>query len=96
MRHLIRMLSSLISNWRSAEETLPSAPVSRAPSVLPRRIESPQEELARMREARAHAKEKIKTFRTFRTEAMARDCEQSLHAIERRMRALEMNLRRAA
>ncbi len=96
MRNVFRMLGSLYSSWRFIFEVDPEAPVTHLPRSGAGRSESPEEELHRMREARAQTQEKVKHFRTLALGTLARSYEESLRAIERRIQALEMNQRPAA
>ncbi len=96
MPSILRSFVSLYRRWRFSEEPEPRASFHRPPGRRPTRGETPEEELARLREVYARAKEKFEYFQGLGLDALARHYGWMLAAIELRIKALEIGRRPAA
>jgi hypothetical protein len=74
------------SRWKYAEEE--DAPAASSPHR--RSSETPQEEIARLRQTIARERRNLKDFQRFECAGLAGPCESSIRAMESRIRALEM------
>ena len=85
MRTLWSALMGVYTRWKFVEE---EAPAEQASSSRP--VESPQEEISRLRQAIARERRNLQTFIRFNCAALAGPVESSIRAMESRIRALEM------
>ena len=93
------LFRTLLNSLNSKTRSVPDSELERVPSdnrSFPLKAETPREELHRLRVAYRHESEKIITFRNFGMNEMIRTSEETLHAIERRMKALEDRFSAAA
>lgn len=90
MRNLIGVLVRIYRRWRFVEELV--EPTERVPQRVER---TPERELQSLREAVARQEHKVEEYRRMHCDSLARDCEASVRALRLRIRALEMDLRRA-
>jgi hypothetical protein len=85
MRALWTALVGVYTRWKFVEEDAPS------PASGPGKAsESPQEEIARLRQVIAREQRNLQTFVRFNCAALAGPVESSIRAMESRIRALEM------
>lgn len=74
------------SRWKYVEED--DAPTASAARV--RSSETPQEEIARLRQTIVRERKNLKEFQRFSCGALAGPCESSIRAMESRIKALEL------
>jgi hypothetical protein len=87
MRRVLSALAALYRRWKYVEED-PSPADAPGQGTVP-------EELARLRRAVAREERVLEDYRRHECHALAREREASLRSLRSRIRALEMNLRRA-
>lgn len=86
MKALWSALMGAYSRWRFVEESdAPSPAASRRKSS-----ETPQEEIARLRQTIARERRNLAEFTRFECGALAGPCEASIRAMESRIHALEL------
>ena len=86
---LFRTFLNSLSSKKRVDSNVEPGTVRRENRSFPRKAETPQEELHRLRVAYHHESEKIITFRKFGMNEMIRTTEETLRAIDRRMKALD-------
>ena len=89
MKALFAALVGAYTRWRYVEDDEPV----RKPA--PRTPETPKDEASRLRAAIARERRNLESYVRFQCAALAGPCESSIHAMEGRLRALEMMGRRA-
>lgn len=90
MKSLFAALIGAYTRWRYVEDT---DPTSKAP-VRPI-AESPKNEITRLKASLARERRNLESYLRFNCAALAGPCEDSIRAMESRLRALEMFARRA-
>jgi hypothetical protein len=85
MRSLWSALMGVYTRWKFVED---DAPVEKAMSA--RAVETPQEEIRRLRQTIDRERRNLQTFIRFNCAALAGPVESSIRAMESRIRALEM------
>ena len=85
MRAMWNALVGIYTRWKFVEEEAADAPA--APSKA---SESPQDEIARLRQTIARERRNLQTFVRFNCATLAGPVESSIRAMESRIRALEM------
>ncbi|HVR83721.1 MAG TPA: hypothetical protein VMU54_05370 [Planctomycetota bacterium] len=91
MKALLAALVGVYTRWRYVEETESKKPSGAAPSAK----ETPKDEVARIRAAIARERRNLESYLRFQCTALAGPCQDSIRAMESRLRALEMMGRRA-
>lgn len=90
MKALFSALVGIYTRWRYVEDTEPAGrPASRP---VP---ETPKDEAVRLRASLDRERRNLQSYVRFNCAALAGPCEQSIRAMEGRLRALEMFQRRA-
>jgi len=90
MKALFSALVSIYTRWRFVEDT------GTAEQAAPRPVaESPKDEIGRLRSSLDRERRNLQSYIRFNCAALAGPCEQSIRAMEGRLRALEMFQRRA-
>lgn len=84
MKALWTALVGAYTRWRFVEDEEAAAP--NAPAA----VESPKDEIARLRQTIARERRNLADFTRFDLRALAGPCESSIRAMESRIRALEM------
>ena len=90
MKALLSTLVGIYTRWRYVEDTGPAAPPASRPAA-----ESPKDEVVRLRASLERERRNLQSYIRFNCSALAGPCEQSIRAMEGRLRALEMFQRRA-
>jgi len=90
MKALFSALVGIYTRWRFVEDTGPGEKAAPRPAA-----ESPRDELVRLKASLDHERRNLQSFVRFNCAALAGPCEQSIRAMEGRIRALEMFQRRA-
>jgi len=91
MKAILASLLNAYAKWRFVEDTDRGAPARAASPAA----EPPKDEGTRLRAAIARERRNLDSFVRFNCAALAGPCEDSIHAMERRLRALEFSTRRA-
>lgn len=91
MKTLFSALAAMYTRWRYVEDT-EASPRS---AVAPQDRETPRDEASRLRAAIARERRNLESYIRFQCSALAGPCEASIHAMEGRLRALELMGRRA-
>jgi hypothetical protein len=91
MKALLAALVGVYTRWRFVEDTNGDERPDRAPAVK----ETPKDEVTRLRAAIARERRNLESYLRFQCSALAGPCQDSIHAMEGRIRALEMMGRRA-
>jgi hypothetical protein len=90
MKALFSTLVGIYTRWRYVEDTGPGDKSAPKPVA-----ESPKDELLRLKASVDRERRNLQSFVRFNCAALAGPCEQSIRAMEGRIRALEMFQRRA-
>lgn len=90
MKALFSALIGAYTRWRYVEDVDTGGAASPKPAV-----EVPKDELVHLRTAIARERRNLESYIRFNCEALARPCQDSIRAMEGRIRALEMFTRRA-
>ena len=85
MRALWSALMGVYTRWKFVED---EAPARKAASF--KAVETPQEEISRLRQTIDRERRNLQTFIRFNCAALAGPVESSIRAMESRIRALEM------
>lgn len=85
MRSLWSAFLGVYARWKFVEE---EAPAQKASSL--KAVETPQEEISRLRQTIDRERRNLQTFIRFNCAALAGPVESSIRAMESRIRALEM------
>ena len=91
MRAILAALVGAYTRWRYVEDTGGAEESYDAPAVK----ETPKDEVTRLRAAIARERRNLESYLRFQCAALAGPCQASIHAMEGRIRALEMMGRRA-
>ena len=91
MKALLAALVGVYTRWRFVEDTDGDMHSNGAPTVK----ETPKDEIGRLRAAIARERRNLESYLRFQCSALAGPCQDSIHAMEGRIRALEMMGRRA-
>ena len=91
MKALLAALVGAYTRWRYVEDTDGAEQSVEAPAVK----ETPRDEVTRLRAAIARERRNLESYLRFQCGALAGPCKASIHAMEGRIRALEMMGRRA-
>jgi hypothetical protein len=90
MKALFSALVGIYTRWRYVEDTGPAdRPSSRSVA------ETPKDEAVRLKASLDRERRNLQSYVRFNCAALAGPCEQSIRAMEGRLRALEMFQRRA-
>lgn len=90
MKAILAALVGAYTRWRYVEDT----DVASMPEPKPA-AEAPKDELVRLRTAIARERRNLESYLRFNCAALAGPCQDSIRAMEGRIRALEMFARRA-
>jgi hypothetical protein len=90
MKALFSALVGIYTRWRYVEDTGPSDRLVSRPAA-----ETPKDEAVRLRASLDRERRNLQSYVRFNCAALAGPCEQSIRAMEGRLRALEMFQRRA-
>ena len=90
MKALFSALVGIYTRWRYVEDTGPGDRPASRPAA-----ESPKDEVLRLRASLDRERRNLQSYIRFNCAALAGPCEQSIRAMEGRLRALEMFQRRA-
>jgi hypothetical protein len=90
MKAILSALMGVYTRWRYVEDTGPSERPMAKPAA-----EKPKDELIRLRQSVARERRNLESYVRFNCAALAGPCEDSIRAMEGRIRALEMFARRA-
>ncbi|HEV3028530.1 MAG TPA: hypothetical protein VG457_13210 [Planctomycetota bacterium] len=91
MKALLAALVGVYTRWRYVEDTEGDKRSDAAPAAR----ETPKDEVTRIRAAIARERRNLESYLRFQCSALAGPCQDSIHAMEGRLRALEMMGRRA-
>ena len=91
MKALLAALMGVYTRWRYVEDTDAPDRSNEAPKLK----ETPKDEVTRLRAAIARERRNLESYLRFQCTALAGPCQSSIHAMEGRIRALEMMGRRA-
>jgi hypothetical protein len=91
MRSILASLMNAYTKWRFVEDTDGGAPATARTAAT----ETPKDEVTRLRAAIARERRNLESFVRFNCAALAGPCEDSIRAMEGRLRALEFSARRA-
>lgn len=91
MRTLLAALKDAYARWRFVEDTDDPAPARTRPAAA----DAPKDEATRLRAAIARERRNLDSFVRFNCASLAGPCEDSIRAMESRLRALELSSRRA-
>jgi hypothetical protein len=91
MKALLAALVGVYTRWRYVEDKEGDNRSGAVPVVK----ETPKDEVTRLRAAIARERRNLESYLRFQCSALAGSCRDSIHAMEGRLRALEMMGRRA-